>query len=128
MLREETFSENKLKASVLFFGISLLLMLVFYLPEDFADHGPVLCLWRRLGFHFCWGCGMTRALWHLLHGEFQLAFRFNHLVVIVAPILFGLYLQLGYESFTGKRLDFVGFWRKKILRRERDKPSETGAE
>ena len=30
---------------------------------------------------------MSRALWHLAHGEIVAAFAFNRLVVVIAPLL-----------------------------------------
>lgn len=115
MLREETCARNRIRASAILLGISFLLILIVYLPSDFLDNKPMLCLWQRLGFPFCWGCGMTRALWRMLHGEFKEAVQFNWKVLIVAPILAGFYFQLGYQALMGKRLEFR-FLQKKFFK------------
>jgi|GEM_PF-1540406 len=116
--------KNRLFHLAVFTSATLLLALIVFLPANQIDHYPTICLWTRLGLGPCPGCGMTRAVWHLLHGEFGVAYQFNHLVVIVAPILAGLYIQMGYQGFTGKRLDVSGFLRRKLTgekRREQDK-------
>jgi len=101
MQREDPLKRNSLKTRLLFIGISLALGLIPFLPADLIDHLPSVCLWKRLGFNFCWGCGITRAFWHLLHGELKTALIYNWRIIIVAPILFALYLKLAYETITG---------------------------
>ena len=39
------------------------------------------------------GCGMTRALFSLLHLDFTAAWNYNRLVIIVAPLLLYLYVK-----------------------------------
>ena len=57
------------------------------LPAGLLDGAPSLCLIRAAGGTWCPGCGMSRALWHLAHGEIVAAFAFNRLVVVIAPLL-----------------------------------------
>jgi len=94
---------NNRKSRALFLGASLALVAVVWLPAGLIDHTPTVCLWCLVGLGPCPGCGMTRAVWHLLHLQFATAWQFNHLIVAVAPVLAGLYLKLGYETFTGKK-------------------------
>ncbi|HXG32727.1 MAG TPA: DUF2752 domain-containing protein [Bryobacteraceae bacterium] len=43
------------------------------LPRAALDALPDACMFRRwLGIE-CWGCGMTRAVWHLLRGDWDIA-------------------------------------------------------
>lgn len=43
----------------------------------------------------CYGCGMTRACMHAMHGEVSAAWAFNPLVAIVLPLLvFGLFMEV----------------------------------
>jgi hypothetical protein len=44
----------------------------------------------------CPGCGTTRGLHHLLHGDVVTAFRFNPLMMLMLPIL--LYTLLRYTN------------------------------
>ena len=48
---------------------------------------PELCLWRRtLGVN-CLGCGMTRAVMHFIHLDFDSALFYNQGSLVVAPAL-----------------------------------------
>ncbi len=98
-------SRNNRQLLWLFAGASLALALVPWLPAGMIDHTRSLCLWTNLGLGPCPGCGMTRALWHLLHGQLAAAWHFNHLIVIAAPALAGLYLKLGFLALAGRRLE-----------------------
>lgn len=64
-----------------------------WLPVGLLDQGPVLCPIRLLGGDWCWGCGITRACWHLLHGDLAGALAHNRLVVLVFPLLTFLYVR-----------------------------------
>jgi len=88
-------------------------MVIPFLPPDLIDQLPSVCLWKRLGFNFCLGCGITRAFWHLLHGELKTALIYNWRIIIVAPILFALYLNLAYTAITGYTLQIKlkNIWR-----------------
>lgn len=53
----------------------------------------MVCLSRLLLDAECWGCGMTRALSSLAHGELGRAVEFNRGVIVVAPLLLVVALQ-----------------------------------
>lgn len=57
------------------------------LPADFFDEGRSLCLSQLLLDMPCYGCGMTRAVQHLLHLELEEAAQFNKLSFLVLPLL-----------------------------------------
>jgi hypothetical protein len=63
------------------------------LPASFFDHGQSLCLSVLLLNKECFGCGITRAIQHAIHFDFYTAWNYNKLVVIVAPVLFFLWLK-----------------------------------
>jgi hypothetical protein len=63
------------------------------LPADFFDHGPATCLSVLLLGQTCPGCGITRAIQHLIHFDFRIAYAFNKLVCIVFPVLIIVYLK-----------------------------------
>ena len=63
------------------------------LPTRWLASAPSVCLVRRVTGRPCPGCGMTRALSHLAHGDLRRAWRANHRVVIVAPLLLGVWMR-----------------------------------
>lgn len=71
-------------AAALWLAAPLLLTLI---PTRWIEAGPTLCLIRRVMGRPCPGCGMTRALSRLAHGDPLAAWRYNPRVVVVAPLL-----------------------------------------
>lgn len=45
------------------------------------------CLFRLLTGHYCIGCGLTRALHALVHGDLPRALSMNPLAVLLLPVL-----------------------------------------
>jgi hypothetical protein len=70
----------------LFFLASAFLLLAT-IPTELVAEGPTICVFKRLLGRDCLGCGMTRALSILLHGNLALALSYNKLVVVVLPTL-----------------------------------------
>ncbi|MEW6338418.1 MAG: DUF2752 domain-containing protein [Acidobacteriota bacterium] len=82
------------RARLLFAVLTAGVVLALLLPATALDGAPSVCLVRAAGIPWCPGCGMSRALWHAAHLEFEVAFSYNWRVVVVAPILAALYLRL----------------------------------
>lgn len=57
------------------------------LPTSFIEGLPDICVFRRFFGFECPGCGMTRALSALLHGDLDAAWGFNRGVLVVFPML-----------------------------------------
>ena len=76
-----------------FSGLLLIPLVLLVLPADFFDTGRAACLSVILFGKTCYGCGITRAVHHLIHLEFLEAYNFNKLVVIVFPLISYLYLK-----------------------------------
>jgi hypothetical protein len=57
------------------------------LPTRWLAAMPGVCVIRRVTGQPCPGCGMTRALSRLAHGDLCGAWRHNPRVVVVAPLL-----------------------------------------
>ncbi|HEY1021406.1 MAG TPA: DUF2752 domain-containing protein [Flavisolibacter sp.] len=83
-------------------GYILLPLVLLILPADYFDQGQSLCLSKLLAGIECYGCGMTRAIMHLIHLEFQAAAGFNKLCFIVFPVLSLLWAQWFWQDY--KRL------------------------
>ncbi len=56
-------------------------------PTEVLERGPGVCLSRLIAGIECWGCGMTRAISAVLHGDLGRAIAFNWRVAIVFPLL-----------------------------------------
>jgi len=61
-------------------------IVLWVLPASFFDTGQSLCLSVLLLDKTCYGCGITRAVQHCMHGEFKAGFNYNHLVILVLPL------------------------------------------
>jgi hypothetical protein len=66
-------------------GVTLLI-----LPAGYFDEGQAMCISVLLLDMECYGCGMTRAIQHLLHFDFEAAYEFNKLSFIVLPLAVGM--------------------------------------
>lgn len=78
-------------------GISIPLVLLI-LPSDYFDSGTSKCLSVMLLDAECYGCGMTRAIMHIIHGEFMEAFFFNMVSFAVLPLLVYLWVKSMKEN------------------------------
>ena len=68
-------------------------ILAFYLADRLGTSIAIPCLFTLLTGHHCWGCGLSRALWSLVQGDFLGAYRYNS----------AIYLVLGFVVFRGVR-------------------------
>jgi hypothetical protein len=79
------------KASLMTLGkigfLILLPLLVIFVPTAWLERRRSICIIKNLTGHNCPGCGMTRAISSVSHGQFTQAVRYNKLVVVVLPLL-----------------------------------------
>jgi hypothetical protein len=67
------------------------LLTVYFLPTEFLFHNPTtFCIFKNLLHFDCPGCGMTRALYCFLHGQFRQAINFN---IGIAPLTLLIFQQ-----------------------------------
>ena len=87
------------------FIIILLLgpLILFVLPSEYFDQGQSACFSVVFFDLECYGCGMTRAVMHLIHFEFFKALEYNKLVILVFPLLLLWWLKLVFLLF-GKKI------------------------
>ena len=71
----------------------LLFLVLIILPADFFDSGQSVCLSVLLLDIECYGCGITRAVLSSLHLNFETAFAYNKMVVIVFPLLIYIWIK-----------------------------------
>jgi len=81
------------------------------IPASFVESAHTVCLFNNIFHVDCPGCGITRAVLSVLHGDFAKAFYYNRLVVLVFPLLC-------YQYFVTLRAEY-----KRLLttRRREDK-------
>lgn len=79
-------NNKKLMAKMALTGLILAFCVLLILPADFFDEGQTICISVLLLDKKCYGCGMTRGIQHLIHGEFAAAYNFNKLSFIVFPL------------------------------------------
>jgi hypothetical protein len=81
---------------LLFSGYLVALIIIpivfIILPIDFFDSGQSVCLSRVFFDVSCYGCGMARALKHLVFFDFISAWEFNKLAFAVLPIISWLWI------------------------------------
>jgi len=85
-----------LKKNLYFFyfvGLFLLPVILLFLPANYFDSGKSLCISKLLFQQECPGCGITRACQHAMHFQYQSAWEFNKLVIIVFPLLIFLWFK-----------------------------------
>ncbi len=83
-------------------------VILVILPADFFDSGESICLSILLFDVECPGCGMTSAIMHLIHFDFETAFAYNMMSFLAFPALSILWLRW-----------FIGEWKSfLVLRRE----------
>ncbi|MBR4952718.1 MAG: DUF2752 domain-containing protein [Alistipes sp.] len=81
--------------------LGVLILLPFFLyvvPTEGIYNGESLCLIKRCFGVECWGCGITRAIFSVLYGNFAEAWCYNRLIVIVFPLLLWLWGKEIYKT------------------------------
>jgi hypothetical protein len=73
----------------------------FVVPTSYFESGQSLCLVKSIFGVDCPGCGMTRALSALAHGDFVSAIQFNRSVVIIGPLLSFTLIRALLEELSG---------------------------
>lgn len=72
------------------------------LPTRWLAAMPSVCVIRRVTGRPCPGCGMTRALSCLAHGDLRDAWRHNPRVAVVAPLLVCVWFSALLRATTGR--------------------------
>jgi hypothetical protein len=73
-------------------------ILALHLSDRLGTSIAIPCLFTLLTGHHCWGCGLSRALWSLVQGDFLDAYHYNS----------AIYLVLGFFVFRGVRCYLSG--------------------
>jgi len=85
--------DNKVFALVIL-GIMLVIpILLLMLPINYFDGKESICLSQLIFKTKCYGCGMTKAIQHLIHFDIGNALKYNMLSIIVLPVLIYIWVK-----------------------------------
>jgi hypothetical protein len=72
----------------------LAIVVILQVANPFAEDSALPpCLFHWLTHLYCPGCGVTRALYALLHGDIALAFRMNAMAMLAIPLMPAMLLK-----------------------------------
>ena len=86
----------KLKLALKYGWLVLLLALpviLMALPIDYFDSGETVCVSQSIFGLECPGCGITRSIMHLIHGDLEGAIDYNVFVLLIFPVLALLWIR-----------------------------------
>ena len=93
-MKEPGILKRSVRAGILLCIGLVMLAGCFYLYYNRPEENVwIVCLIRETTGYYCPGCGAGRACYHILHGQFYQAFRYNPLLFLLLPWL-TLYLVL----------------------------------
>ena len=96
----------KTRLWVLLFWLSLAAASGYLLLFEPGKSGFFLaCPFRKITGFTCPGCGSTRALHRLIHGDVIAAFQFNPLFVLALPLLLYVLVRYTDTAIRGKALN-----------------------
>lgn len=94
------------RLAVLLFWLSLAAASGYLLLFEPGKSGFFLaCPFRKLTGFTCPGCGSTRALHRLIHGDVVAAFQFNPLFTLALPLLVYVLLRYTDAAIRGKPIN-----------------------
>ncbi len=77
--------------------IILGILVLYYLVNPSSSYFPFHCPWHLLTGTQCPSCGIQRAIYALLHGEFVTALRYNLFLILSLPYVFLVILVTWYN-------------------------------
>ena len=89
---------------IFLFGIPITLL---FLPSRFFDNGNSICLSQLIFDLECYACGMTRAVQHLIHFDFKIAYDYNKLVVVIFPLISLLWINYTLKTLKLKHFKWL---------------------
>ena len=71
-------------------------LVYYFLPESIIFGKSSTCLIKNFSDFDCPGCGMSRAVWCILHGEYAEALNYNRFSIVVFFLLMYQMLKWSY--------------------------------
>ena len=73
--------------------IILLPILLYFIPIEWMNNQPSICLFKNIFGFDCYGCGITRAIICGVQLNFKSAIEYNQMIVLVFPILIYIWIR-----------------------------------
>jgi hypothetical protein len=80
--------------SLKFIGLLIFPVFLYLIPVEWLNEQHSICLFKNIFGRECYGCGMTRAILSAIHFDFEAAFNFNKLVIIVLPLFIYVWIKM----------------------------------
>jgi hypothetical protein len=110
----ERIMDRRLTAALIWLTLIAGAVYIFFFEPGRSGFFPV-CPFRALTGFTCPGCGTTRGLHKLLHGDIIGAFQLNPLMLVLFPVLFLVLVRYTSATMRGRsinmnRLDAKYIW------------------
>ena len=89
---------------LLFLIILLLVLILSYYAINRRFGIGIPCVFYELTGYKCPGCGMTRAVFSIIEGNFKAAFSYNKTIILVVPFLFGYVFYKSYLYLCNREM------------------------
>jgi hypothetical protein len=76
---------------------------LYFIPVNWLEQQHSVCLFKNLTGKNCYGCGITRAILSAMHFQFDIAYKYNKLIVIILPILIYIWTKTLIEQLVHKQ-------------------------
>ena len=87
---------------VIIFNLLLSFLGIIYIIINEKTDFSIPCIFHELTGFLCPGCGITRCIMSILHGNFYEAFRYNAFVFIGLPFFIFIYINNLINTLTDK--------------------------
>jgi hypothetical protein len=94
-------------------GVLIIPAALYFVPLEWLKTQDSICLFKNLTGYECLGCGMTRAILSATHFQFENAFHYNKLFLIVFPLLVYIWAKTLLTLWLGVASPFTYLWGKK---------------
>jgi hypothetical protein len=75
-------------------GLTIFPFLLYLVPLYWLNKQHSICLIKNIFGVECYGCGIARAIISAIQFNFVSAYEYNHLIIIVLPILIYLWVKM----------------------------------
>ena len=77
----------------------LFFIFIFYFIFGYYTHLYIPCIFHKITGLLCPGCGISRMIIAMFHGDFYKAFCYNKLLFVSSPIFVILFIDCVFSTF-----------------------------